>query len=176
MIDETEAAYLEEISRLAGTDPLTGLHATHRFDNLLEEAVRVARLTDTPLAVLMMDLDGLKQVNDQHGHRFGAHTIGAVGRALREALVHVGEGCRFGGDEFCVYLPGADSQRARGFAERFRQWVETSRLELDGIPLRVTISIGIAARTPPASVVELTAGADAALYRAKAAGKNCISE
>jgi diguanylate cyclase (GGDEF)-like protein len=176
LIDETEARYLEQISRLAATDPLTGLHATHRFDSLLDEAIRVARMTGTPLAVLMMDLDGLKAINDRHGHRFGAHTIATVGQALLVRLREVGEGCRFGGDEFCAYLPGADLDRARAFAESFRQWLEGCALELDGIPLAVTISVGLAVGAPPGSRSDLAAAADAALYRAKAAGKNRVSE
>jgi two-component system, cell cycle response regulator len=176
LIDETEAAFLTQMTKLAGTDPLTGLHATHKWDGLLEEAVRNAKLTKTSLAVLMMDLDGLKQVNDQHGHRFGAHTIGYVGSELRKLLGGRGEGCRFGGDEFCAYLPGAGSPGALAFAEEVRSHVEQFPTTLDGVELRVTISIGVAARSRPDSPAELTAMADEALYRAKAAGKNCVRE
>ncbi|MEQ1503304.1 MAG: GGDEF domain-containing protein [Myxococcota bacterium] len=175
LIDDTEAAYLEQMARLAGTDPLTGLHATHRFDNLLEEAARAARATRTPLAVLMMDLDGVKAINDRHGHRFGAHTIACVGTSLLGVVGSEGEVCRFGGDEFCAYLPGATDDAAWAVGERIRQQVEAWRAELDGIELRVTISVGIAVRVAPASPAELTAAADEALYRAKAAGKNRVS-
>lgn len=176
LVDETEAAFLVQMAKLAGTDPLTGLHATHKWDGLLEEAVRTAKLTRTSLAVLMMDLDGLKQVNDRHGHRFGAHTIAWVGAELGRLLAGRGEGCRFGGDEFCAYLPGAALVDARAFAEEVRNHVEEFPTSLDGVELRVTISIGVAARARPESPAELTAVADEALYRAKAAGKNRVSE
>ena len=176
LVDEIEAAFLIQMAKLAGTDPLTGLHATHKFDSLLEEAVRTARLTQTGLAVLMMDLDGLKQVNDRHGHRFGAHTISQIGAALGRLLMGRGEGCRFGGDEFSAYLPGAGAGDALAFAERFRAHVESSPTTLDGILLPVTISIGVAVRLAPESPAELMAAADEALYRAKARGKNCVVE
>ncbi|MEQ1570761.1 MAG: GGDEF domain-containing protein [Myxococcota bacterium] len=175
-VDETEARYLEQISRLAATDPLTGLHAPHRFDSLLEEAVRVAGVTGTSLAVLMLDLDGVKQVNDRHGHRFGAHAIATVGRGLLERVREVGEATRYGGDEFAVVLPGADVARARAFAEGFRRWVEQGEISLDGVPIGVTVSVGVAAAVAPTRASALTDEADAALYRAKAAGKNLVSE
>lgn len=176
LVDETEAAFLVQMAKLAGTDPLTGLHATHKFDSLLEEAVRTAKLTQTGMAVLMMDLDGLKQVNDRHGHRFGAHTISWVGAELGRLLAGRGEGCRFGGDEFCAYLPGAGRTEALAFAEEVRNHVEQFPTSLDGISLSVTISIGVAERRQPESPAELTAAADEALYRAKARGKNCVAE
>ncbi|MCA9491385.1 MAG: FHA domain-containing protein, partial [Myxococcales bacterium] len=67
LVDETEAAWLDRMARLAGTDPLTGLHAKHRFDNLLEQALQAADRSGHVVSVLMMDLDGVKAVNDTHG-------------------------------------------------------------------------------------------------------------
>jgi diguanylate cyclase (GGDEF)-like protein len=175
LVDQTEADYLDQMAKLAGTDPLTGLHATHRFDHLLAEAVRAAEATRSSLAVLMMDLDGLKPINDRHGHRYGAHTIASVGEALGVAITGRGEACRFGGDEFCVFMPMADEERAQSFAESFRQQVQSLQIHLDGVSVQVTISIGLAVRHAPDDPSALMVAADEALYRAKAAGRNRVA-
>ncbi|MBX2802749.1 MAG: GGDEF domain-containing protein [Myxococcales bacterium] len=174
LVDETEAAYLERMARLAGTDPLTGLHAKHRFDAMLDDALRTATVTDTSLAVLMMDMDGLKRINDAHGHRMGAHTIGVVGRLIGAVLQGAGEACRFGGDEFCAYVVG-DLPAALGLAERIRQEVADRPYVLDEAQVRATISIGVTQREAAASRTALVAAADRALYRAKANGRNVVS-
>lgn len=175
LIDRTEEAWLQQMTKLAGTDPLTGLHATHRFDHLLADAVQTARATKSRLAVLMMDLDGLKPINDRHGHRFGAHTIATVGTLLGEAVAGKGEATRFGGDEFCVFLPSVDEDQALSLAESFRARIEALGIELDGVTLRVTISIGLTVREAPDDPSALVVAADEALYRAKAQGKNRVS-
>lgn len=175
LIDQTEASYLEQMAKLASTDPLTGLHATHRFDHLLAEAVRTAFATHSSVAVLMMDLDGLKPINDRHGHRYGAHTIALVGSALGDAVKGMGEACRFGGDEFCVFLPVVDEERVHTFAESFRTHIEELEISLDGVIVHVTISIGVAVRIAPDDPSALVVAADEALYRAKAAGRNRVS-
>ncbi len=177
LVDETEARYLERMERLAGTDPLTGLHAKHRFDSMAEEAMRQARLSREPLGLMMMDMDGLKSINDRHGHRMGAHTIATVGKAIGEVLLGKGEACRFGGDEFCAYLRSLSPARCRLAAEEIRLVVEDGVYELDGAQVAPTISIGLAFLgddTP--TLGALVAKADEALYRAKGAGRNQVSE
>jgi diguanylate cyclase (GGDEF)-like protein len=177
LVDETEARYLERMERLAGTDPLTGLHAKHRYDSMAEEALRQARLAREPFGLLMMDMDGLKSINDRHGHRMGAHTIATVGKAIGEVLRGRGEACRFGGDEFCAYLPKLKAARCRLVAEEIRLVVEDGTYELDGASVSPTISIGLAMLDPGTkSLGGLVARADEALYRAKAAGRNCVSD
>ncbi len=176
LVDETEATYLARMERLAGTDPLTGLHAKHRFDSMLEESLRTARLVDSPLCLLMMDMDGLKAINDAHGHQMGAHTIATVGRSIGDVLRGRGEACRFGGDEFCAYLPQLSPGRARLVAEEIRLVVAEARYELNQMVVSATISIGLAPSGPERNTLPtLLAAADAALYRAKAAGRNCVS-
>jgi len=175
IVDETEAAYLDRISRLAGTDPLTGLHAKHRFDDMLAEAFRVARLTETPLVVFMMDMDGLKSINDTWGHTMGAHTIATVGKLIAKALGKRGEACRFGGDEFCAYA-SVPIERGLAIAEAIRTAVEEGRYVLGDVSVRATISIGLAALDHVDAPGELVEAADEALYRAKNAGRNCIRQ
>jgi diguanylate cyclase (GGDEF)-like protein len=176
LVDETEATYLARMERLAGTDPLTGLHAKHRFDSMLEETLRTARLAVEPLCLLMMDMDGLKAINDAHGHQMGAHTIATVGQSLGQVLRGRGEACRFGGDEFCAYLPRMSTARARLVAEEIRLVVAEARYTLGDTSVSATISIGLApASAELSTLATLLAAADQALYRAKAAGRNCVS-
>ena len=177
LVDPSEAACLERMAALAGTDPLTGLMAKHRFDAMLTEAFDTAHAKDLPLSVLMMDMDGLKSINDRHGHQMGAHTISEVGRLIGRVVGLHGEACRFGGDEFSAQLPGSPAGVAMRVGERIRQAVEEMVFERAGATVSATISIGVAEVTPEtASVRELVAAADMALYRAKGNGRNNVSE
>ena len=176
IVDETEAKYLAAMRRMAGTDALTGLLAKHLFDAMLSDAVRSARETGLPLAVLMMDMDGLKAINDAHGHHLGAHTIGEVGRTIGRILQGRGEACRFGGDEFCAMLPGVPETSALDYAERIRIAVQATHFNKDGVSVRATISIGVAPWRPGMLDQEaVVAAADRALYRAKGKGRNMCS-
>jgi diguanylate cyclase (GGDEF)-like protein len=176
LADDLDLGYQTEVAQIVGQDPLTGLESKRRFDDALAFAVESSRATGAPLAMLMMDMDGVKRINDTHGHLFGAHVIGETGRILARHLDRTGHACRFGGDEFCAFLPGQDVAAARDTAEAIRQAIEKAGMEKDGIPLAPTLSIGVA--TCPVDADEptrLLACADAALYRAKAQGKNRVS-
>lgn len=175
LADDIDLGYQTEVAQILGQDPLTGLESKRRFDDALAHAVAAARQSDVPLALLMMDMDGVKGINDTHGHLFGAHVIGETGRILARSLGPSGHACRFGGDEFCAFLPGHDHAAARETAELVRQAVEQAGMSKDGIALAPTLSIGIAVcPTDATGVTELVALADGALYRAKAAGKNRV--
>ncbi|MBW2733463.1 MAG: GGDEF domain-containing protein [Deltaproteobacteria bacterium] len=177
LVDSAEAAYLRRMERLAGEDELTGLLAQHRFDSLLHNAVLLAHSQTVPLAVLMMDLDGLKAINDRHGHHMGANTIRQVGELIGEIVAGRGEASRFGGDEFCVFLPGVILDRATLMGERIRREVESRTYVHGGVGVRCTISVGVAVLTDATQTGEqLLAKADQALYRAKASGRNVVSK
>jgi diguanylate cyclase (GGDEF)-like protein len=177
LVDETEAAYLRKMERLAGTDELSGLLAKHRFDSLLAEAARSATATGSPLSLLMLDMDGLRSINDRHGHPMGAHTIGSVGRIIGRVVSGHGEACRFGGDEYCVMLVGSDLAAAMKIGEQIREAVAATPYELGGATVRATISIGAAQLSDAAGTPEtLLAAADQALYRAKGKGRNAVSD
>lgn len=177
MVDQTEAEYLRRIEKLAGTDELTGLMAKHRFDSLLQQSIKAARTGSTPLSVLMMDMDGLKSVNDRHGHQMGAHTISQVGVMLGQVMIGRGVACRFGGDEFCAFLPGTPLSEAALLGERFRIQVEQADFMLNQVTVQITISIGVAELGGGMeSGGELLDLADQALYRAKAKGRNTVSD
>jgi diguanylate cyclase (GGDEF)-like protein len=177
VVDATEADYLRQVATLVGTDDLTGLMSKHRFDAAFKEAFRTARAAQAPLSALMMDMDGLKAVNDRHGHHAGADTIRRVGVLIGTLLHGRGEACRFGGDEFSAFLFGATLEGARQAGEQIRQGVESLSLAWRGERLAVSISVGIAALDAEThDAGGLLHDADLALYRAKAAGKNRVSD
>ena len=176
LADAMDIDFHSEVATLVGTDPLTGLESKLRFDEALEFALRTATEGNQSLAVLMMDMDGVKQINDTHGHLFGAHVIGETGRLIARVLNSKGHACRFGGDEFSAFLPAHDLTSACAVGEEIREAIETAGMEKDGIPLKPTISVGVACY-PPASgdVLRLISTADQALYRAKDQGKNRVA-
>jgi len=176
LVDETEADYLRRIAHFARTDSLTGLAAKHRFDALLDVAVKDARARNTPLSVLMMDMDNLKEINTRHGHQTGAGTIRQVGQLIGEIVAGQGEAARFGGDEFCVYLQMGLAP-AMAVGEQIRTRVAQTALEVEGNTIRTSISIGAAQIDEQTTTGgQLLGRADQALYRAKAGGRNRVSE
>ncbi len=168
LADEIDIDFQNEVAMLVGTDPLTGLPSKRRFDEALEFALQSAKQAGSALAVLMMDMDGVKRINDTHGHLFGAHVIGETGRLIARVLAARGRACRFGGDEFSAFLPGHDLTAAFAIAEQIRSAVETAAMAKDGIALEPTISIGVACYPESGhELLDLISRSDKALYRAK---------
>ncbi len=175
LADEVDVDFHSEVATLVSTDPLTGLPSKRRFDLALEFAVEHCKQVRGPLALMMIDMDGVKGINDTHGHLFGAHVIGETGRIIAKIVGGSGQACRFGGDEFSLFLPDHDLESAVAVAEQIRQAVETAGMSKDGISLKPTISIGVA--TYPAGgsdLLTLVASADRLLYAAKEQGKNRV--
>lgn len=172
--DEKDQAYDALIERLISLDDLTGLYQRRRFDRELS-----ALLSGGPaVALLVMDLDGIKRVNDTHGHLFGAHVISEAGRRIGRVLAEVpgAFGARFGGDEYTVAAPRLDRAQARALAEQLRADIADASYTKDGVELRVGVSIGLA--VAPEDGRELTGlfkNADAAMYVAKKGGKNRVA-
>ena len=169
----------ETVERQAVTDDLTGLSNRRRFQEVLASEVERARRFGQPLALVLLDLDDFKAVNDTFGHQQGDVVLREVARVLRESSREIDEPARYGGEELAVVLPGTDLGGAFNLAERVRAQIEDLELPLlDGHgTLKLTASFGVA--TLPsndgagvAKMPELIAAADEALYRAKRAGKN----
>jgi diguanylate cyclase (GGDEF)-like protein len=165
----------ETAERLAVTDELTGLSNRRRFDVTLEAEVERARRFGQPLALVLLDLDDFKDVNDAHGHQVGDEVLRAVARVLRDSCREVDEPARYGGEELAVVMPNTDLDGAEHLAERIRHGVAGLRVPVpDGAgTLAITTSLGVA--TMPASASDapsLVEAADDALYRAKRSGKN----
>jgi len=175
MADAVDLNFHDELSQKVHIDPLTGLDSKHCFDDAMEIAVSNAQRTHSVLSLLMMDMDGLKAINDTHGHLFGAYAIGESGRIIGRTLGDYGRACRFGGDEFTAMLPGQNKSSAMKIGEEIRLGIDQANLEIDGVPLHPTISIGVACYPEDgATIEELINAADRALYRAKHAGKNRV--
>jgi diguanylate cyclase (GGDEF)-like protein len=159
-------------------DDLTGLPVQRVFQVRFQEALQLCKRRAQPLAVFMMDMDGLKKMNDTHGHLVGAHSIATVGRRLG-GIVQAAGGVvsRFGGDEFSAFVPEADRAQALAIGERMRAAVADVPITRDGITVNPTLSIGFAVYPEGGQLAEeLTRKADDALYRAKAAGRNRVSD
>jgi diguanylate cyclase (GGDEF)-like protein len=164
------------VERQARVDGLTGLANRRAGEDYLEsELARVARFGG-PLAVVVADLDDFKAVNDRFGHAAGDLVLREFAHALEEGIRDVDLACRWGGEEFVLVLPGTDLTGAAHLAERIRLDLE-SRVVLsaqgEAIPMRA--SFGVAAASHGVEPKDVLAAADAALYRAKRAGKNCVA-
>jgi diguanylate cyclase (GGDEF)-like protein len=165
----------ELVSEQAVTDELTGLSNQRRFRELIgKEAARAERFGHE-LALLILDVDDFKQVNDTYGHLQGDEVLRALGRILLEESRGVDEPGRYGGEEFVVALPETGPVGGLEAAERIRHRIEATeipRVDGSGV-IRVTASVGAASMPDAAGdVTRLIAAADAALYRAKGSGKN----
>ena len=173
--DAADRAYDEFVTRLVSIDDLTGLLLRRRFDRELDRLLDEARLRQAPVGMLVMDLDGVKAINDEHGHAFGAYVISEAGRLIGAAVGARGIACRWGGDEYLAALTGLDRSAAIDVAEAIRLAIERHRFERDGVCLIPRISIGVAVFPDHASNRELLfERADVALYQAKRAGKNRV--
>ncbi len=167
----------EELRRLAETDPLTGVLNRRAFFATAEAAMASVRMRGEPTALIAFDLDNFKSVNDRLGHAAGDAALRALTATARSNVRDGDLIGRLGGDEFAIALPRADIDRATRIAERLRARVERAcAAAADACASRLTASFGVAAvEAAQAGVAELLARADAALYRAKGAGKNRIA-
>lgn len=173
--DAADQAYDEIVQRMMHIDDLTGLYLRRRFDRELEELLRVARATDAPVGMLVMDLDGLKAINDAHGHLMGAYVIGASGKRIGEVIPDGAIAARFGGDEYVAACPGLDGAATKAVGEAILRAIAEHCFEKDGIEVEPGISIGVAAFPEHArDATALFRCADDAMYAAKRAGKNRV--
>jgi len=165
-----------ELQEMATTDSLTGLANRRNFiTRLADELARMQRLDNLHAAVLMLDLDHFKRINDTHGHATGDAMLRHFAALMGDELRKIDTAGRVGGEEFAIILPGADLEEAKIFAERLRQRVEATPLMLDDHVVSVTVSIGIAPmEVSDASADTVLIRADEALYRAKESGRNRV--
>jgi two-component system cell cycle response regulator len=175
--DEIKASFYEQLHHLVNRDHLTGLYSKDRFDREFEHRLETMADEGRPLSVLMADIDGLKEINDAHGHLLGEFVVGEIGRIIGALHEEAGRSAtRFGGDEYQCILPNLSREEAAEVAEEIRRGVETHAFEREGTTARTTISIGVASYPEDGTTrQELTHAADAALYRSKRAGGNTVS-
>lgn len=162
------------VERQALMDGLTGLANRRQCEeSLADELARVDRFGGS-LAIVVADLDWFKDVNDRYGHPAGDSLLRDFAALLQESLRDVDLAGRWGGEEFVLILPGTDLAGAAQVAERVRAALANRMVLVDGTPISVTASFGVAAVPPARTAAELFAAADAALYEAKRAGKNRV--
>lgn len=169
-IHESEAA----LSDLARRDGLTKLLNRRAFDDALAEMASRIDRAGGRMALLMIDIDFFKRVNDTHGHGVGDDVLKAVARTLTTDVRLADSVFRLGGEEFGVLLYGAEADAAVATAERLRHHVENAPVQTPKGIVAATISVGVAAAQSREDCVVLVATADAALYRAKQSGRNRV--
>ncbi|MBD8526592.1 sensor domain-containing diguanylate cyclase [Pseudomarimonas arenosa] len=167
--------FQEHISALANTDLLTGLPNRRSFTLLANQALLEAGRDQVALSILMLDIDHFKQINDRYGHGVGDSVIAGVASALRENLRASDIFCRWGGEEFIVLLRDTSLSLALQLAEKVRLAIGALDIELGAHSLHATISAGVTELLHDEPLEALIARADAALYQAKAAGRNCVA-
>ena len=165
----------DRLAALSETDALTHLPNRRALRHQLEYELKRAERYRTPMSLLFLDVDGLKRINDQHGHSAGDQAIRRVAAAITATLRASDLGARWGGDEFAMLLPNTGSTAARQSAERLFAHLPG---QADNPAQVVTVSVGIATFDPTQarsmSLEQLAATADQALYAAKHAGRNRI--
>jgi len=166
----------KRLEEMAITDSLTSLANRRRFDEtLLQEWRRSRRYTTIPFALLLIDVDHFKDVNDRLGHQAGDEVLARIAAVLRTEVRAEDLVARYGGDEMAIIALGADGVRARDLADRLRQRVAAAPMPI-GLP-GITITIGVCSTggsRPPESMEDLVSRADSALYLAKEKGRNRV--
>ena len=165
-----------ETFREAGlVDLLTGAASRREGLNRLNSEVKRAQRTGTSMAVLMVDLDHFKSVNDRYGHAIGDALLTAIGRTMRATLRASDIRCRWGGEEFLIVLPDTDLARAQVVAGHLLHNIASANVPMPSGPVTTTASIGLTISRPRETAANnLVARADLALYRAKREGRSCV--
>jgi diguanylate cyclase (GGDEF)-like protein len=166
----------EDLRRQAHHDGLTGLWNRGMILDFLNQEVRRLRGRQRPIAVMLADVDHFKQANDRHGHAIGDVLLRQAAERMRGVLRSSERNGRYGGEEFMMVVTGCDRAAAVRIADRARAAVAAAPVVIEELSVPVTVSVGVAWTDAPDSSADLLAGADQALYRAKAAGRNCVSE
>ena len=167
----------EELRTLATRDPLTGCLNRRAFFESAGQLLAAAHAKGEPLHCIMSDIDHFKSFNDKHGHAVGDQVLQAVSKQLFSGLRDADLLCRYGGEEFCIFLPGVNTEQAQAIAERLRAEIEANAgaAVRSKAGLSVTSSFGLAELTPDLSdPAKLLERADEALYQAKRSGRNRV--
>jgi len=162
----------------ANVDALTGLRNRRWLDEFFVRYTERSKKEEASFSILMMDIDNFKQYNDSHGHQAGDQALATLARIISTQVRPADAAVRYGGEEFLVLLPDRDFGEALVVAERLRETTSEAKVKsIGGEPLpSITISVGIAVLKKEDTPDTLLASADAALYRAKEKGRNCVSE
>ena len=164
----------EKVQRQATTDGLTGLVNHKTFYDTLEKELWRSRRYGGQIILLMVDIDNLKKVNDQYGHRAGDKVIREIGRRIKECIRQIDTAARYGGDEFAVILINTTLMGAKVVAQRMVEMVSSSMVTCQKENIPLSISVGLAEYNGGSTPEDITSRSDQALYEAKKAGKNNV--
>jgi diguanylate cyclase (GGDEF)-like protein len=165
----------QEVERLSEIDGLTGVRRRGAFDKKISEELVRAKTFKTTFALMILDIDHFKSLNDGHGHPFGDQVLKRLGAVLNALVYDTDFVARYGGEEFAIVLPRAEPAGALRKAEAIRAAIEAEIFSVGFEELRVTVSIGISHFPRDASTPEeMVARADSAMYAAKAGGRNRV--
>ncbi len=167
-----------KIERLATRDELTGLYVRREFNRFFGEEISRATRSGRPFSLLLVDVDHFKNINDRHGHRAGDRVLRTLALVLNRDMRAVDRVARVGGEEFAVIMPDTSIGAAMETAERIRKMTAAKIVHTsDGHEVSITISMGVATFPGHGESMEAVIdAADQALYRAKAAGRNCVRQ
>ncbi len=169
------AQLFREVKENSVRDALTGCFTRGYALDVIDAELRRARRSQTPVSMIMFDLDHFKDVNDRHGHLCGDAVLSAIGKRMKEVLRGSDLKCRYGGEEFLVLLPETPLHGARRVAETLRKEIADRPVPWSGEALTITASFGLAQTLPgEVNVQAVIARANQALYRAKDDGRNCV--
>jgi diguanylate cyclase (GGDEF)-like protein len=166
----------QRITLLSQTDDLTGLLNMRAFNDILDKEISRVTRHAQPFTVIMVDVDGLKSVNDQYGHLAGSRLIRTIAQSINESIRNTDVLARYGGDEFVVLMTHTSTEHARMAAERIRTAIHNTSFDMKGNHISTTVSIGIASF--PESVdtaTEVLGKADIALYKSKQSGRDQVT-
>lgn len=156
-------------------DALTGLYSKRHYLDQVPKSMGAARRLKTPLALIIVDVDHFKSINDNHGHVTGDLVLAAVGRTIRESIRDYDAAYRYGGEEICIIAPNTDFEAGYQFAERIRKALESQVILGDqGQKLSITASFGVCLCQPDQTLSQFMAVADEWLYKAKQEGRNQV--
>lgn len=174
--DITDVILLQkQLENLATTDDLTGAVNRRQLFSYVDQFCQLAKRYETPLSVIFFDLDHFKAVNDTYGHAAGDEVLQKTTDVVQSLLRDTDILARYGGEEFCILVPETDRDNACQLAERIRQAVAESSVELrSGETLQVTVSMGVATYCGNEQASALVDRADQGAYEAKQNGRNCV--
>ncbi len=177
-LGKTLNAMATRIEQLATRDELTGLYVRREFNRLFHEEISRAARSGRPFSLLLVDADHFKDITDRYGHRAGDRVLRTLALVLNRDMRAVDRVARVGGEEFAVIMPDTKWDAAMETAERIRSMAADKKVHTsDGHTITTTISVGVATFPQDGDSMEaLIEAADQALYRAKAAGRNCVRQ
>jgi two-component system cell cycle response regulator len=167
---------LARMQQMAATDPLTSLYNRRHFGRVLEQMFAESQRYQNDMACVMIDLDDYKRLNDKYGHQVGDQLLVLAGKVISANMRRMDVAARYGGDEFVLLLPRANTGEAEMVAQRIREEFAAAAATALNKPRGITMSVGIAslAISKPTSADQLVAQADQALYRAKESGRDRV--